>query len=124
MEEETSDDEEPEHHVEENKYADSLERKVSDLTSKAEKALRELIDYGDELAMHDSIMREVHENLASASIARPAARRTANDEGEDEVPQDENAPAADENILSAVELLREAKEKQARNYASKSLRDR
>jgi hypothetical protein len=122
------DDQKPEHHVEEEKYTNGLERQVSDLTAKAEKALRELIDYGDELTMHDSIMREVSENLATAPVARPAARRRqrgSDDEAEDEEePQDENAPADNENILSAVELLKEAKEEHTRKYTAKSMRAR
>lgn len=120
------DDQKPEHHKEEEEYANGMERQVTDLTIKAEKALRDLIDYGDELMMHDSIMRDVSDNLAAAPIARPAARRRRQrSSGEDEEePQEENAPATDENILSAVEFLKEAKEEYTRKYTSKSMRDR
>lgn len=121
-------DQKPEHHVEEEEYTNGLEQKVSDLTAKAEKALRELIDYGDELTMQDSIMREINENLVAAPAARPAARwrrRGSHDEdAEEEEPHDENPPAADENILSAVELLKEAKEEHIRKYTARSMRAR
>jgi hypothetical protein len=116
----TPDDQKPEHHIEEEKYTNGLEKQVSDLTAKAEKALRELIDYGDELTMHDSIMREVSENLAT--VARPAVRRRQRDS--DDEGEDENAPASNENILSAVELWKEAKEEHARSYTAKSMRAR
>jgi hypothetical protein len=121
------DDEKPERHIEEEVYTSGLERQVSDLTTKAEKALRDLIDYGNELAMQDSIMKEVSENLAAAPVAQPAARRRrrgSDAEEDEEEPQNENAPAADENIPSAVELLKEAKEEHTRKYTSKSMRDR
>jgi hypothetical protein len=118
----------PEHHVEEERYTNGLERQVSDLTAKAEKALRELIDYGDELTMQDSIMRELSEYLAAAPAGRPAARRgrrgSHDENAEEEEPQDENAPAANENIFSAVELLKEAKEEHTRKYTAKSMRAR
>ena len=120
------DEEMPQSHAEYEEYTNGMERQVSDLTTKAEKATRDLIDYVDELVMQDSIMREVSENLAAAPIARPAARsrqRASGSENEEE-PQDENAPAADENILSAVELLKEAKEEYVRKYTSRSMRER
>jgi hypothetical protein len=121
-------DQKPEHHVEEERYTNGLERQVSDLTAKAEKALRELIDYGDELTMQDSIMRELSEYLASAPAAQPAARRrrrgSHDEDAEEEEPQEENAPAANENNFSAVELLKEAKEEHARKYTAKSMRAR
>jgi E3 SUMO-protein ligase NSE2 len=121
------DDEKPERHIQEEAYTNGLERQVSDLTRKAEKALRDLIDYGDELVMKDSIMKEVSENLAAAPVARHGAgrrRRGSEAQGDEEEAYDENAPAADENILSAVELLKEAKEEYTRKYTSKSMMDR
>jgi len=125
------DDQKPENHIEKEQYTDALEGKVLDLTTKAEKALRDLIDYSDELAMQDTVMKGVSEEIAAAPAAQPAVRRRqreprANDEeGEEEEPEDENnAPAADENILSAVELLKKAKEEHIARYTSKSMRDR
>jgi hypothetical protein len=129
-----ADDEKPENHVEQEHYTDDLELKVSDLTTKAEKALRDLIDYRDELAMQDAIMKEVGENIAAAPTAQPAqlaGRRRLRElqadgeEGDEQEPQDENdAPAADENILSAIELLKKAKEEHTARYTSKTMRAR
>jgi hypothetical protein len=126
-----ADDQKPEHHIEEEHYTADLEMKVSDLTAKAEKALRDLIDYRDELTMQDAIMKEVGENIAVAPIAQPVGRRRrrgpqANGEGGDEQePEAESdAPATDENILSAVELLKKAKEEHTARYTSKTMRAR
>jgi hypothetical protein len=126
-----TDDQKPEAHIEREQYTDALEGKVSDLTTKAEKALRDLIDYSDELAMQDTIMKGVSENIAATHAPSAAARgrqrepRANDEDGEEEGPEDENnAPAADENILSAVELLKKAKEEHAARYTSKSMRDR
>lgn len=125
-----ADDEKPERHIEQEKYTQGLESKVLDLTDKSEKAMRELVDYSDELAMQDTIMKEVSENIAAAPAPRPAARRrqrSPRSDGEDdeEEPQEENvASASDENNLSAVELLKKAKEEYMVTWSSKSMRDR
>ncbi len=116
--------ERPEIHIEDEGYTNGMEKQVSDLTARAEKALRDLIDYGDELVMQDSMLKEVSENLAAAPRLAPRRQRGSGSHDEDEEPQDENAPATDENILSAVELLKEAKEEYVRKYTSKSMRER
>lgn len=127
-----ADDQKPEQHIEQERYTDALEGKVSDLTNRAEKALRDLIDYGDELAMQDTIMKGLVEGIAAAPSSRPAVRRRQRnpradeeEEEEEEEPEDEDdAPAANENILSAVELLKKAKEEYTARYTSKSMRAR
>jgi hypothetical protein len=126
-----ADEQKPEHHIEQEQYTDALETKVSDMTTKAEKALRDLIDYRDELAMQDAIMRDVGESIAAAPTAQLTGRgrqrgpRADDAEGDEEGPEHENdAPAADENILSAVELLKKAKGEHTARYTSKSMRDR
>jgi len=117
--------------MEEEQYTKSMEKKVGSLTEKAEKAMRDLIDYTDELAMHDPILTEISENIADAPALRPAARRQRrrNDDGEgyEEDDADEagdEGPAADASILSAVELLKKAKENYVEAYTSKSMRER
>lgn len=95
----------------------ALKKQVDRLTVDAEKALRELIDYGDELAMHDSILREVETNIAQAPAAAARRRR-----GEDE--NEGGAPAEDPEILSAVELLAKAKEDYTTTYGSRSMKSR
>jgi hypothetical protein len=90
-------------YAKEEKYAEHLEKKVSEITTNAEKALRDLIDYGDELTMQDTILKEVHDSIEG-------------DQNED--------LAADPEVLSAVELFKQAKEDYAAKYASKSMRQR
>lgn len=112
-------------------YADGMEKKVEALTTKAEMSLRDLIDYGDELAMRDTMMKEVSENIAAAPAPRPAARRQRrqgsnedeDSENEEEVEEDEELEV-DGCIVSAVELLKKAQREYAATYASKSLRSR
>ncbi|KAG0645992.1 Non-structural maintenance of chromosomes element 2 [Hyphodiscus hymeniophilus] len=108
-----------------------MENKVASLTAKADKALRELIDYGDELSMRDTMLQEVSENIAAAPAPRPAARRQRrqgshddeNAENESEDVKDENEePEIEGSIVSAVELMKTAQEAYQIKYASKSLR--
>ena len=116
--------------IEAEQYADNLEKKVTAITSKAEKALRELIDYGDELSMQDTILKEVVDNIPSPpanpiSFGRPRRSRGEKHGEEDEEGEvDVEAPSTDPEILSALELLQKAKEAYAINYASKSMRQR
>lgn len=107
-----------------------MENKVASLTAKADKALRDLIDYGDELSMKDTMMKEVSENIAAAPAPRPVARRQrrhgSNDEEnaeneEIDVEEDEETEV-EGSIVSAVELLKKAQEEYAAQYASKSMR--
>lgn len=114
--------------IEEEQYTKSMEKKVADLTARGEKAMRDLIDYSDELAMQDSIMTEVSENIAAAPAPRPTAgmqRRSGSEDGEEnEEINAVEAPAADVAVLSPVELLKKAKEDYITTYTSKSMRDR
>jgi hypothetical protein len=107
-----------------------MESNVATLTRKAEQALRELIDYGDELAMKDTIMGDVSENVAAAPPPRPAQRQRRQGSHEDENGENEEAveeyqdPEVDGSIVSAVELLKQAQEEYAAEYAAKSMRAR
>ncbi|TVY35486.1 hypothetical protein LSUB1_G004605 [Lachnellula subtilissima] len=111
-----------------------MERKVGDLTAKAEKSLRELIDYGDELAMQDAIMTEVSGNIAAVPVVQPHASRHRRarghgeddeENGEEDASQDgDGSPAEDQEVLSAVELLRKAKQDYLTQYSSKSMLER
>lgn len=111
----------PQDHIEAENYLKSFTKQVDSLTEKSEKALRELIDLGDEARMQDVILREVEENIPVAP-AQPARRRREDDEDGEE---DENeAPAADAEILSAVELIKKAKADYTSEYQSKTMRQR
>jgi len=92
--------------IENEAYTRHMDKKVGVLTAEAEKALRDLIDYGDELAMQDSIMKDINAAIAAAPQPHP------------------DEPDEDVEILSAVELLKKAKEDYATEYSSKSMRDR
>ena len=107
-----------------------MERKVASLTAKADKAIRELIDYGDELSMRDTMMKEVSGNIAAAPAPRPVAqrhRRQGSNDDEDaenesaDVEEDEEAEV-EGSVVSAVELMKRAQERYTTEYASKSLR--
>ena len=112
--------------IEDEKYTQTMNKKVTDLTTKGEKAMRDLIDYSDELAMQDSIMAEVSENICAAPAHQPAVGRPRR--GDDENGGEENlveeAPAADAAVLSPVELLKKAKENYTALYTAKSMTER
>ncbi|KAH7346476.1 zinc-finger of the MIZ type in Nse subunit-domain-containing protein [Rhexocercosporidium sp. MPI-PUGE-AT-0058] len=104
-----------------------FERANDKFTTQAEEAMRELIDYGDELSMQDTIMKEVIRELNDAPVPRRAAPRRRRDVGSDDEDQEEEEIeplAADPDNMSAVELLRQAKEDRAAKYASQSKRSR
>jgi hypothetical protein len=119
--------------------ARDLEKKVGNLTTKAEKALRDLIDYGDELAQQEDILKSVGEYIAAAPAPTPRAagrqrQRRLRDEDDDEdedyanknmnVGEEEQGPASDPSILSPFELLKNAKDEYASSYSSKSMKTR
>ncbi len=119
--------------------AKELEDKVVRLTSKAEKALRELIDLGDEIAQQEIMLTEVSERAAT-SDSRAATggasgsqrRRTRNalededdDEDADYADQDmTDVPTTQATLLSPTELFAQAKESYIASYAAKSMREK
>lgn len=112
--------------IEEERYTQIMNKKVTDLTARGEKAMRDLIDYSDELAMQDSIMTEVSENICAAPAHRPTAgtRRRGGDEDGDEENLAGEPLASDATILSPVELLKKAKEDYTASYTTKSMTER
>ena len=117
--------------TEEETQYDDAKRNVTSLTTNAEQSLRDLIDYRDELAMKDTIMGEVSDNIAAAPPPRPVARRQRR-QGSNEEENRENEglaveddeEAEDGSIVSAFELLKKAQEQYAADYAAKSMRTR
>ncbi|CAL3962619.1 hypothetical protein PZA11_000274 [Diplocarpon coronariae] len=101
-----------------------LERAVQVETEKAEAAVRELIDYGDELRMQEILLKGVSRKIASAPARQPATsrrRRVALSSDDENGDEDEPEPAAEEpDNFSAIELLKKAKEDYANAYNSKS----
>lgn len=130
--------------------AREMEEKVERLTRESEKALRDLIDYKQELAQQGELLQSViKESVTSSSAAATAAavaaaaaaasrdsrrRREMLDNSED-LDDDFNPPAEGEDIemggpishadiLSPTELLRKAKEEYQTTYTSKTMRER
>lgn len=114
----------------------SLERKVEDMTKKAEKALRDLIDYKVEVGVQQDILQEVVDNIPTSGQGdntgrRQTGRRLSNvgsDENEESMEVDEeetpDPPAANEAILSPTELLKKAKEDYIKSYIAQTMHAR
>jgi len=120
--------------------AREMQKRVEKLTTDSEKALRDLIDYKQELAQQGELLQRVSDEAAAASTAASvstsaiAARRVMEGNSEDENESFE-PPAVDEDvemsrtearaaILSPTELLKKAREDYKAGYTSKTLRSR
>ena len=124
-----ADEDKPEAEVNDEVCLKGFERNNTTFTIQAEEAIRELIDFSDELAMQSAIMKDVVREITSAPAPRRTARRRrrdvgSDDEEEEEEEEDAEPPAADPEQMSALELLRQAKEDHATKYASQSKRSR
>jgi hypothetical protein len=86
-------------------YFNGLNKQVASLTDKADLALRDLIDYGDELAMKVTILKDVAESISTSQHARTQS-------GEED----------EHNMLSATKSYQMAQEDYARKYKDKGLR--
>lgn len=125
--------------------AREMERKVEKLTAQSEKALRDLIDYKQELAEQSELLQRVSDEAAAASTAASAATATGGtragrrerraDQSSEEEDGNFEPPLDDEDIemaeadsqvaiLSPTELLKKAKEEYQTAYTSKTLRAR
>jgi septal ring factor EnvC (AmiA/AmiB activator) len=125
--------------------AREMERKVEKLTKQSEKALRDLIDYKQELAQQDELLQKVSDKAAAASIAASASAAASSskaarkerklDQSSDDEDGSSEPPAEDEDtemggtesqaaILSPTELLKKAREEYQTAYTSKTLRAR
>ena len=110
--------------------ANALEVKITELTEKAEKAMRDIVDYKDELAMRDTIMKDVSLSIPPAPAPQPVRMRQRQADGEEDEASDGEAEVegvlelSETSGVSTVELLKEANAEYARKYASKSMRER
>lgn len=111
----------------------AMGKKVRGLTAEAEQAVRELIDYGDELSMQETMMRDVSQTIAEAPVVERRAPRRRNREvdaekggenDEDASEDGEDEPEEDPNVPSAIELLKQAKLDYRIQYAAKTMRER
>lgn len=101
-------------------HVEALTEKVDRLTRAAEKAMRDLIDYTDELRAQDQLITGVVDQ-ASQQVP-PRARRARSGEGEDE-----DMPDADEDaaaILSPTEILKQARKEYQRAYSNRPMANR
>jgi hypothetical protein len=127
--EKTEAEEEAEHRARE------MEKKVEKLTAESEKALRDLVDYKQELAQQSELLQRVSDEAAAASGRRAARRERRpdqNSEDEDsgfeptteDVDVEMGEAESQAAILSPTELLKKAREEYQTVYTSKSLRTR
>lgn len=91
-----------------------MAKKVDKLTADAEKAMRELIDYSDELRAQDALITAV---LDKASTQQPARPRSLDAEGNTPMPDAED----EETILSPSELLIQEREKYKAAWERRSM---
>lgn len=99
-------------------HVEKMTEKVERLSREAEKAMRELIDYTDELRAQDQLMQGV---IAKASQPAAARRRQGSDEEGDEVMPDAEA---DEEVVGPTEILKMAREDYNRAYGNRSMGNR
>jgi hypothetical protein len=112
-------------YTEREKQSNTLKRQVETITLEAENAVRDLVDYEDELAMQDTIMKDIIKDIREAPTVQPARRPRRvrlDDEASEE--DEEEAPTDDPNILSPVELLKKAKEEYASQWGERSMKSR
>jgi hypothetical protein len=130
---EKGDDEKTEQEVEEETVAAGLGRKVERETERAEKAMRDLIDYSDELAMQEHIWQDVTTTIAAEPPSRPPPERQPregrprnddSDEDEGDEEEEEIDPEAEVDITSATELLQKARDDYIATYTSKTMLER
>jgi E3 SUMO-protein ligase NSE2 len=124
--------------------AREMQKRVEKLTTDSEKALRDLVDYKQELAQQGELLQRVSDEAAAASAAASASasatavrRVMRGDQNSEDGDESFEPPAEDEDedvkmsgteaqaaILSPTELLKKAREDYKAAYTSKTLRSR
>lgn len=94
-------------------HVNNLEGKVGEITSKAENAIRDLIDYGDELSMQSHFLQTVVKNYVSRQSL-----------GSNAGVSDRDGSAPEQTGQRCVEILRSAKTDYKTKYENKSKKDR
>jgi ribosomal protein L12E/L44/L45/RPP1/RPP2 len=108
-------------------YLKTLSRKVKTMTQEIEIALRELIDYDDELAMFTNRLEDVIATIGDAPAPRPArarAQRADPDEDGDSDDPDEEEPEEEVPVIAPSDMYKKALGKYETEYRSKSMRAR
>jgi len=131
-----NDEDNTEIELEDELFVSVYSKQVADLTNKAEKAMRDLIDYDDELAMQETLLNDVSETIASAPVPQPRPVRTprqrqprndVSDEDDEDGEEEEELEEEQEPevaALSAVELLKKAKADYTTEYQSRTMLER
>jgi hypothetical protein len=106
-----------------------MEERVERLTDEAEKAMRELVDYGKELDARENLIRGVAQTAAAQVPTQPERRRRArqidsDDENAEQEPEDEEPEVDMSTVLSATEILQQARQKYQAEYEERSMRAR
>ncbi|RKF83398.1 putative transcription factor c2h2 [Golovinomyces cichoracearum] len=105
----------------ENKYTQDLGKKVECITAKAEKALRDLIDFGDELSIQSNILHKVAEKAAEKEISSHTSRRQSSQNEVNSI-QDENG--TERPVLRGIDIFKTEKRDYKTKYESKGLKER
>ena len=108
-------------------YLKTLNRKVKSMTQDTEKALRELIDYDDELAMFTNRLEDVIDAVgrAPAAVPRRTRRPIVNPDGDgDSDGQEEQESEEDVPVIVPSNLYKQALAEYEQEYRSKSMRAR
>ncbi|CCU82636.1 hypothetical protein BGHDH14_bgh05528 [Blumeria hordei DH14] len=107
-------------HKKEEEKTLELQKKVENITVRAEQALRDLIDLGDELSIQPSIMQEVAEKVNSMPTNTQTQKRGSDSVGASHEAESPTQPAG----VRCVDILRAIKEKHANEYENKSMREK
>lgn len=123
--------------LEAEKRLHDLQVKVDSLSEEAEKNLRQLVDYGDELHQQDQIMTDVKDQVAiDASQPRIAKKRKTNghdaEGGTLNITDDEEEAQVEEDLvaelpadtLTPFEVFQKSKANYNEHYAAQTMRNR
>lgn len=108
-------------HIVDKEYTSGLEKKVEEITFKAEKALRDLIDYGDELSIQQNLMHEVAQKTVSNTVSSHQSQLHS-DSVANTLQQDESY--SNDSIPKCIDLFRNVKKSYKSKYENMSLRQR
>lgn len=116
--------------VQDEAYLRKFEKQVNEWQAKAEKSLRDIIDFKDELAMQETIMRGVSGKIAETPVPVVSEDRQRRRRGssvpseENEQEEREESPGEDVEVLSPLELLQNAREEYHAKYNEQTMRTR
>ncbi|RKF57232.1 putative transcription factor c2h2 [Erysiphe neolycopersici] len=108
-------------HKTEKEYTSDLEKKVEEVTFKSEKALRDLIDYGDELSIQSKLINEVTQKV----ITKPTTSQQSELNPDFDVNNLHQLESlSNDPVQKCIDLFRDAKNTYRTKYEKSSLRER